>query len=502
MKNTIKFAILLAAFGLLTASCEDWLDVNTDPNNPTSVSPNLALPVAQYYTAYVVQHGRYFNTLGNMLMCNWSQSDGFSWYTDEFKYNVTSTFYDNLFETSYSSTLKQYAVLDQLGDGYDYYKAIGKIMKAYHFQLLVDAYGDVPYSEALGRSLEATPKYDDAETIYEDLIVQLTSAINMIKAADDDAQVLSPEGDDVMFGGDMDAWIKLANTVKLRILTRQSDMAGKSSYIQTEIAAINAEGSGYITDDVGVNPGFQLKVADKQNLIWDYFGWNSSGTETMDNRATCATDYVLNTLTSLDDPRIDYLYEKPATGHLGVPQGLLDYDTPVVDAYMPEFVSNIGPGILKSATQDAIIFTLAESYFNQAELANKGLITAGDGGQSLYESGITASFEYLGLDASDAQDYYTNELNLVDWAFSSNKIQTIITQKWIAVNGITAEQSWFDYSRTGYPAGVPIPLNYTKSTDRPVRLFYPASEYSSNGENVPAQNTPSTAFTDKIFWAK
>ena len=70
-------------------------------------------------------------------------------------------------------------------------------------------------------------------------------------------------------------------------------------------------------------------------------------------------------------PRIDYIYEKPATGHLGVPQGLLDYDTPVVDAYMPDKVSNIGPGILKSGDMDAIIFTLAESYFNQAEAAGR-----------------------------------------------------------------------------------------------------------------------------------
>ncbi len=502
MKNTIKFAILLAAFGLLTASCEEWLDVNTDPNNPTKVTPNLVLPVAQYYTAYVIQYSRYYNTLGNMLMYNWSQSDGFSWYTDEFKYNVTSSFYRLIFETSYSSTLKQYAILDQLEDGYDYYKAIGKIMKAYHFQLLVDAYGDVPYSEALGRSEEATPKYDDAEEIYEDLIVQLTDAIATIKNANEDNQLLVPGDDDAMFGGDMSDWVKFANTVKLRILVRQSDLSSKASYIQTQIAAINSEGSGYITADVGVNPGFQDKIAGKQNLIWDYFGWNSSGTETMDNRATCATDYVINVLTSFSDPRIDRIYETPATGHLGVPQGLLDYDTPVVDAYMPEFVSNIGPGILKSSTQDAIIFTLAESYFNQAEAANKGFITVADGGQQLYESGITASFQYLGLSGSQAAAYYSQVKDLVGWNSSTNKVEAIITQKWIAVNGITAEQSWFDYNRTGFPKDIPIPLNYSKSDDRPVRLFYPASEYSSNGENVPSQNNPTAAFTDKIFWAK
>ncbi|MDY0099728.1 MAG: SusD/RagB family nutrient-binding outer membrane lipoprotein [Bacteroidales bacterium] len=499
MKNIIKIALFLIVSGLFT-SCEDYLDVNIDPNNPTSVSPDLVLPVAMYYTAYVEQTNRSLNHLGNMLMANWSQSDGYSWYSDEFKYNVTSSFYDDIFIDSYSLALKQYQILYNLGEGYELYKAISMIMKSYHYQLLVDCYGDIPYTEALGRSLEATPKYDDAKTIYEDLIVQLTDAISIIDNAPETTAEVGL--DDVMFGGDMLKWKQFANTVKLRILTRQSDISGRDGYIQAEIDNIEAEGSGYITEDVGINPGFVAKVSGKQNPYWDALGWDNSGTMTMNNKATCATDYVLNTLTSFGDPRIDFIYEKPATGHLGVPQGLLDYDTPVVDAYMYEFVSNIGPGILQSATMDAVIYTLAESYFNQAELANKGFITTGDEGRALYESGITASFEYLGLDAAEAEDYYSNELALVDWDFTSNKIAAIITQKWIAVNGITAEQSWFDYTRTGYPTGVPVPLNYTKTTDRPVRLFYPAGEYSSNGENVPAQNTPSMAFTEKIFWAQ
>ncbi len=100
-------------------------------------------------------------------------------------------------------------------------------MKAYHFQLLVDCYGDIPYSEALGRSLEATPVYDDAQTIYEDLIVQLTDAIALIKNAAGCPDVQNLATDDGMFGGDMEEWIKFANTLKLRILVRQSDMDGR-----------------------------------------------------------------------------------------------------------------------------------------------------------------------------------------------------------------------------------------------------------------------------------
>lgn len=485
MKNIFKYINVLIVIMLLT-SCEKFLDVNVDPNNPTEVTPDLVLPTAQKYTAERMQTDRGISHLGNMMMYNWSQSDGFSWYTDEFKYNVTSTFYQNNFNIIYSSALKQYQILSQLEDvKYDYYKAIGMIMKAYHFQLLVDMYGDVPYSEALLRKDNATPVYDGAALIYADLIVQLSSAIEVIKNA---GAVVTPGADDAMFGGNMTNWIKFANTVKLRILVRESGVAN----VQTELTALLSEGSGFITDDVLVNPGYLIE-AGKQNPLWNTLGWDESGTQTLSSKATCATDYIIEYLTNTHDPRIDYLYEKPETGHLGVMQGLLDYDTPVVDAYMPEFVSNIGPGILVSGTAGAPIFSLAESYFLQAEAA---LTLSGlPGAQVSYEKGIQASFDYLG--ASGASDYYSQAAPLVSWADSPNKLEAIITQKWIAVNGITAEQSWFDYSRTGYPSNLPI-SDLASTTDRPVRLLYPAGEYSANGANVPAQKN---AFTTKIFWA-
>ncbi len=497
MKKILKYTGLLMIV-VSFMSCDDFLDVNDDPNNPVSVTPDLVLPVAQVYTANIIQGntGRRANCFGNMLMYNWSQSDGYSWYTDEFKYNVTSSFYQGIFNDSYSSALKQYQILDQLeGEKYNNYRAIAKVMKSFHFQLLVDFYGDVPYTEALLRSEEATPVYDDAQTIYEDLITELDTAIFLINNASSTSLV--PGADDAIFSGDMTDWKKFANTLKLRILVRQSNMSGRDGYIKTELGKIAAEGSGYITSDVGVNPGY-VKEEAKQSPFWNYFGWDASGTITMDNNATCATDYVLEYLTTTTDPRIDYLYEKPSTGHLGVPQGLLDYDTPVPDAFVPALVSNIGPGLLKSPTQDAVIFTLAENYFNQAEARLKGLITSGDDAKTLYENGIEASFDYLGV-AEDRYDIYiAQNKNLVNWDSSSDKLEAIITQKWIAVNGITAEQSWFDYNRTGFPSGLPISLQSAKS-DRPVRIYYPAGEYSSNGENVPAQPD---AFTEKVFWGK
>ncbi|MFK5879035.1 MAG: SusD/RagB family nutrient-binding outer membrane lipoprotein [Flavobacteriaceae bacterium] len=498
MKN-ILISIKMLAVVLLLASCSDsYLDVNTDPNNPTTVSPDLILPVAMNYTAYTQQRNRGYNTLGNMLMYNWSQSDGFSWYDEEFQYSVTPSFYAQNFDYTFSRALKQYQVLSTLeGPEMGYYVALGEIMKAYHFSIMVDQYGDIPYSEALQRGSNPTPKYDDAQVISEDLIVKLSAAIALINSTSSNADIvpLVPGADDGLFNGDMDMWKKFANSVKLRILVRQSDMSGRDGYIQTELAKTAAD--GFMGSDIGINIGYNLGE-NQMSPFWAAFGTDATGASTTNNfEATCATPFVLNHLMTTNDPRIDFIYEIPASGfgHLGVDQGIADYDFPVLDQFDPVNVSNIGPGIRKSASQDAILMTAGEIHFNLAEASMKGLI--GGSPQGHYEAGIQASFTTLGT--GSASSYYSQNINLVGWVASLDKMEAIITQKWIALNGINALQSWFDYNRTGFPLNLPISERGVTSTgDRPVRLFYPSSELTTNGINLPAQPN---AFTDKIFWA-
>lgn len=503
MKKIAIILQILLVSTLITSCSEDYLDVNTDPNNPTEVSPDLVLPVALVYSANLLfdsggetGRSRKANTLGNLIMYNWSQSDGYSWYTTEFQYLVTNTFYDAIWEYSYQNVLQQYEVLQRYGDNAGNYKAISKIMQAFHFQMLVDAYGDIPYSEALQRSEIPTPAFDDAEAVYDSLIVDLTAAIDTINATAENPDALVPGQDDILFGGDMERWKKLANTIKLRILIRQSGMADKQAYIQEQFAVIANEGSGFLTEDAIINPGFTNQV-DKRSPFWESFGPNVSGDNISNYLATTTTPYVINLLQSTNDPRIDRLFEEPETGHLGVVQGLLEY--PIDGSLEPDHVSNFGPGLLKSPEMGSVLMLAAESYFLQAEAALDGYI-AGDA-QALYEMGITASFDYLGVEEAEteAAAYYSQPIENVGWEASPNKLEAIITQKWLALNSINGFESWIEFNRTGFPDGLPLPLT-TSHDSRPVRLLYPASAISANGENVPPQDN-SIAFTDKIFWA-
>ena len=488
----IKIFLTLALLLIIASSCESFLDVNEDPNNPIDVSSDLKLPVALNYTNNVLNARTSTNSLGNLMMANWSQSDGYSWYLTEFQYNVTPSFYSGIWDTSYGSALKQYNTMDTDAENNEYYQAIAKIMKAYHFQILVDTYGDIPYSEALKRGANTTPAYDDALSIYEDLIVKLDEAISLINSGSSNVNVIIPGSDDGVYAGNMAEWKKFANTVKLRILVRQSDVSGRAEYITNEFTKIANEGSGYITVDAGSNIGYNNST-NQQSTFYGTYKANVEGTLLNNFKATCATPFVLNTLTNLNDPRIDFIYEIPLSGsHLGVEQGLSPYPSPV-GTLGEDNVSNIGPGLLVSDEQDVIIFTLAEANFLQAEAAHKSLLNT-IAAEDAYKNGVKASFNYLGANIGD---YLTQATPLTNWAASPNKIEAIITQKWIALNGINAGQTWFDYSRTGYPTGLPVSLQASTS-ERPVRLAYPNSEITGNTANVPSQPN---VFTTKIFWA-
>jgi hypothetical protein len=156
--------------------------------------------------------------------------------------------------------------------------------------------------------------------------------------------------------------------------------------------------------------------------------------------------------------------------------------------------------------------TSAESLFLQAEAVQRGYLTGS--AQTLYETGIKESFKQLGLTEANATTYYSQTAAVTpviadpiavggqfdtkaispNFTLAANKIQAIITQKWIANNGINGFEAWTEFRRTGYPAGNYISLNASAQTF-PVRIPYPQNEV--NNPNTPVGVT---IFTPKIFW--
>ena len=492
MKNSIYKKFVIALTSVLTlVSCEDYLDVNEDPNNPSSenIKPENVLAASQVYTYNTLSTN--MNQLGNLMMNNWTRDVGASnssYYFNEHTYNVTSDFYSGIFENLMLRTSNFTFIQQTEEPNYENYKAIAKILKTQYFQYLVDLYGDIPYSQAHKRGENLTPTYDDDMAIYRDLVVQLEQAVSLIDNAP--ATAINPGANDVMLQGNMAMWKKFANTLKLKILIRESQKASSAAYVQSEINELVTSGAQFLgpNDNIKINPGYNNN---KPNGFASLF-LDSTGAVLNNYSSTAATKYTITYLTNTNDNRIGRIYSTATGGgYAGHQQG--DVLTPLTN--YP--VSHVGPGLLDDNSQDGIVFTAAESLLLQAEAVQRGLMPGI--AKDLYESGITESFKLLGLTATDASTYYGQAISLVNWSASTgNEIEAIINQKWIALNGINGIETWIENTRTGFPSHVPL-STVAPGTSRPVRLLYPSSEISGNTANVPVQNE-TQAFTSRVFW--
>ena len=498
-----KLLILLTVLLLLGSSCsEDFLSVNEfNPNSASAVPANLILPAALNSTSRIVNRPRNFAFVYLWHGCM-SVSSGYAQSGALVGYNLLNSSYQANWSNSYLN-LQNYDYIEKnSADDVNLqpYQAIAKIMKVYVYQILVDTYGNVPYSEAL-RSDDGIlkPVYDNQQTIYEDLIVQLDAAMNLITTAPADAEEV---GDyDIIFHGDMDLWWRFANTLKLRLLVNQSDMDGRDAYISTALATTPSTTADYLGVGEGamLNPGYSQSTG-KMNPFWETF-FKQDGSQQSDGLGYfVANQDACDFLTTYNDPRkLRFFAPNSSTGN--TVKG--NYFGALVLEPVPT-TSELGPGMLGSYSADSPILTDFESLFLQAEAAQRGLITGNV--KALYENAVTQSIIYMGGDRGNsaaASDYLTSSSTLVNYdsaAVHTEEIKLIITQKWCALNGISPVTIWTDYRRTGYPDFLHFSQDPgKKNTTPPVRMLYPQTEISTNNDNVVAQGDINV-FTNKIFW--
>lgn len=376
------------------------------------------------------------------------------------------------------------------------YEAIALVLKAYDFEQLVDNYNNVPYSQAFQGVSNLTPAYDSGASIYADLIKQMDNAINLINTAAKSNPNVTPGSDDIIFQGNMTSWKKFANTMKLRLILRQSNTSSFST-IAADLASTAGEGYLDGTTQATAQPGYVLGDAfgGQENPFYLCYGLRPNGSTTLyGNDYYLANNFCVSLMNSLNDTsRLIKFYatidgSNDPTQVIGADNGSTN---------IPAQMSKIGPGLL-IATAPAVLFSGAESLFLQAEAANRGLISGA--AATFYDAGITASFEALGLTDAQAATYYTQP------SVAIVTEQSIITQKYIALNGYGVFEAYNEYRRTGYPA---IPRSQNSAAlggpgQLPARIFYPQVEYATNPAAVAAQPaaTIDNEFNSKIFWAK
>ncbi|MFD0964888.1 SusD/RagB family nutrient-binding outer membrane lipoprotein [Pseudofulvibacter geojedonensis] len=483
MKKTIKISTLLLLF-ISVISCDSYLDVNDALDNQPldQLNPNELMVGAQETTAATFTNR--LNRVGNFMAVAWSGDYQAvqSAYPAESTYLFTSTFYNDVWDDLYRYT-SNLTTIENYNDGQDWsnHKAAAKILKAFYLQYIVDLYGNAPFSEAHNPAI-LFPVYDNGEDIYKGLITLTDEAIALI---DNNSNALSMNATDITFQGNMTLWKQFANTVKLRLLNRLTIKAGQdanlNTYVQSKFAELN--GVTFISQNVMVNPGYSNQD-NAQNPFWESYGANVAGVATFNNLQTGPSQFAFNLLDNSNDPRLNRLW-KPGSG---IFQGTQQNGG--------GGAANIGDGILTGPDQPLPIMLAAESYLLQAEAIERGFLTGGSA-QALFNQGVAASFSHLGAGSSTA--YLAANSTDQRLAYGAgNNLEAILTQKWIALTSVSGAELWIEYNRTGFPANLPLPAGST-DPNIPVRLLYPASEYSGNSANVVNQER-ADAFTSKVFW--
>lgn len=473
--NLFLFTLLLAASGCT----KDFEDINTNPNAPNSVQPSLLLRQVIYDFGEQMSYEGF--VAGDLLSqhrtaIDFNLFDRHALKSPQLGGNPWPVFYTNLRDNeillNQSQTVATFAV----------YEGPALIMKAYMAAGLTDIFGNVPYSAAFnGVNGTVTPKYDQQEDIYladGGIIDNLNKAIAAINQYED---VIPLEGD-ILFNGDLDNWLKFANSLKIKSLLRISSKIDVSAQLQAIYNSGNYfknNSENAIFNFTNTDPNrfrlAKLRVGDFNNFVLS---------ETMED-----------ILSNLNDDRINIFFRSFQNSTNGEFNGLINgVDASNTSIELSDY--SLAGTIFRedTSTLDANFLTAWETYFNLAEAAQRGLISAD--ARSLYETGVTLAFQYWNTPLPD--DYLLGTAAFD--AAGTTPIQQIVTQKWIA-NIINGYEGWIEFRRTGFPNLKPVAASLNNNLI-PVRMPYPAEEQALNADNYyqAASQTNGNSINFPVWW--
>jgi len=477
--KTLQHIICVFSLLAITSCTKDFEDINTNPNAPSTVQPSLLLRQVIYDFGENMSYEGF--VAGDLLAqhrtaLDFNLFDRHDLKSPQLGGNPWPIFFTNLRDNeiilNQAQTIETYAV----------YKGPALILKAYMAAGLTDLFGNVPYFEAFnGIEGTVTPVYDNQEDIYlneNGILDNLDKGIAAIEAYND---AIPLEGD-ILFNGNLLAWIKFANALKIKHLLRISDKVDVSEELQTifnegNYISTNAENAifNYTNTDPNSFRLAQLRIGDFNNFVLS---------KTMED-----------ILSNLNDPRLNSLFRPFANSTNNEFNGLLNgINASTTSIILADYSLASTAFREDTSTLDANFITAWEVHFALAEAAEKGYITAD--AQSLYNTGVTQAFEYWNTDLP--ANYLTGPAAYN--VFGTNPIEQIITQKWIA-SVINGYEGWVEYRRTGYPQLQTISASLNNDLI-PVRMPYPAEEEALNAENyaVAASATNNNSINVPVWW--
>ncbi|MEP6927981.1 MAG: SusD/RagB family nutrient-binding outer membrane lipoprotein [Ginsengibacter sp.] len=467
MKIIIKYIFIFLAIGIF-ASCKKYLDVNKNPNEATKPPINGLLIRTTQNTALNVFRVSNITSYYVQYLANVSLAGATDTYEPIDASGTWTSLYDNMTDI-YD--------LQKFGEerGAFQYQGVAKIMMAMNLQLVHNLWGAAPYSDAFtGESL--TPKYDDAQTIFQTCLTLLDDGIVLIQKSGPSENDLSKDGD-LIHHGVVAAWVKTAHALKARLLNQLSKTAQyNTGNIFTELAAAytsTADDAFITTFDVR-NPWNQEAV---DNAALNLDGWLSKN----------YVDAMTGATYGIPDPRLPFTASLTKFGdYRGTRNGgdRVGSGTKKEESYVDL------NGYYSSTSSPLYIITYEEMKFIEAEAAFRSNDLAR--AYAAYLEGIKANMNKIGV-AAAARDGYVNDPS-VSVGEASLTLGLIFKEKYKAL--FLMPVTWDDARRFDYAyQGFQLPLNVVTNTFIR-RLVYPTVETGRNSANVPAVSD----VTQRLWW--
>ena len=461
--------------------------INVQQNDNQMIDQMVAGPFSGYLTMANSWGGSNFNT-----------------------FNQTESWNQIPFNTPFEKFYSNYFKLETATGGKGHYWAMAKLLRVNTMLRVTDCYGPIPYSQvANGKTAVA---YDSQEDVYKHMFEDLDYVIQMLGEFVDEVGGLKPlEGYDPVYNGDYNKWMRFANSLKLRLAVRISNVSPELARTKAEEAVKSTRG----LIDTNDNNAY-VGVGAEPNPLWLVA---SSWGEIRINAT------IASYMKGYSDPRSAVYFTTSKLGgdspYMGMRSGLEGVKPATYSGYsMPNYEQK----------DDMLMFCAAETAFLRAEGALRGWDMGGSA-RDFYEQGVKLSFDQRKVSGADeylanavavpepfvdpvnpAKCNYTPKTKItIAWnegASTEEKLERIITQKWIA-NFPLGFEGWADYRRTGYPEVFPSVSNLSNGvidTNRQLRrLPFPLSEKQGNSANVSAAVSmlggPDTGATD-LWWAK
>lgn len=493
--------LIVMAASLTLAGCTgDFDSMNTDPNGNSQGDPG-------YMVAYIQERGcrmgsweyQVGDNLHTNLYAQYFANSATYFNSDSYTYNsawVTDGFWNSFFVDTYGQFQDLKKVVADKPE-YGNILQTARIFAAQAAAQITDTFGDVPYScDANGKP---DNRYDSQKDIYTDIFKELTEAVTYLKANKTSAsQMAFSANQDLIYDGDLDKWIRLGNSLRLRYALRLAYIDAATAKKEGEAALAD---NGGLMKDNGDNAGVYISGAGSNG--WPLFqisGWGEfCMSKTMED--------ILKKTSTVLDPRTILWFghtsgstaAKPE--YKGIPNGLSATDMAAYAATDRSYVWGLEnmPG-WNTNNNDESTFVLSkrqkvmsydETCFLRAEAALRGWTGAGNA-EDWYLKGIQASFdaERAGVDPtsySTADDQTYKTTGKVAWSSASDlegHLNQIITQKWLGLypNGMEA---WAEFRRTGYPALNPVAVSLEPTISAAngefvKKLRYPDDEIREN----------------------